>query len=81
MVEWEEENKTKLPQILRSQNTVTVDCQGYRTDKGGGGRAAQILTDDGGNDHLSKQITKTITVMQLSNDKGDFEKLEARIFS
>lgn len=43
-------------------------------------RHHQFLTDDVGNPHLQKQITKTVTLMQASDNWAMFKRLFARVF-
>jgi hypothetical protein len=40
----------------------------------------QLLTVDTGSPHLDRQLTATITIMQLSDDKKDFEEKWERVF-
>ncbi|MFA6216265.1 MAG: P63C domain-containing protein [Candidatus Omnitrophota bacterium] len=59
---------------LRKRNPVTE--KGYRRY-----RHFQFLTVDTGNPHLDKQITKVITLMQVSDSKESFEDNFKKVFA
>jgi hypothetical protein len=59
---------------LRKRNPVTE--KGYRRH-----RHFQFLTADTGNPHLDKQITKVITLMQVSDTKEIFEDNFKKVFA
>ena len=67
----------KLPPgvISELQELNPVTEQGYREH-----RHHQFLTDDVGNDHLTKQIMKVTTLMQVSKSKTQFNEMMDMIF-
>ena len=64
------------PGVLdKLQELNPVSAEGHRSVQ-----HHRLLTDTG-NANLDRQITSTITIMQLANDKDEFKKMFARIHS